>query len=91
MDKARFVSIVAWPPHLTTYLLLHCRAPGQAEVWQLAAGLWTRKGFPWPRMSHTEALTAGMKRWKKDWYATQLHPVAHSRVWIALPDLEAAL
>lgn len=57
-------------PHCETietqeHILVKCKAAGQREIWKLAAELWNKTDFKWPSMSHTEALTFGMRRWRR--------------------------
>ncbi|KAJ7806734.1 hypothetical protein B0H13DRAFT_1669661 [Mycena leptocephala] len=33
------------------HILLHCKKPGQAEIWKLAEGLWQKKHPTWPPLS----------------------------------------
>ncbi|KAJ6524024.1 hypothetical protein B0H19DRAFT_972430 [Mycena capillaripes] len=42
------------------HVLLHCRRPGQSEIWKLAEKLWTKKHPAWPPLSMGSILGCGL-------------------------------
>ena len=46
------------------HILTECRAPGQREVWSLAAQAWTMKDLPWEHPSLPLILSVGCRTWR---------------------------
>ena len=47
------------------HILTQCVAPGSQDIWRLTRGIWERTGLPWPTMSLTVILRAGIWKWKQ--------------------------
>ncbi|EPS97651.1 hypothetical protein FOMPIDRAFT_1128035, partial [Fomitopsis schrenkii] len=61
------------------HILVKCGATGQNEIWNLTRNLWTKSGFDWPNTTYIEALTFGLRRWKR--HGSTEEEQSASRLW----------